>query len=125
MCGSSAAMPELRVARQHAEDGIKRGVEAVLLPDARAELVGDLVPEGVGDDDDGLLVAVADERLDVVGVERRLRAERRGAPPVDLVHLLLPRVAQLVDELVGVALLDLLAQRLQRASGTRQCGRRR
>ena len=31
-----------------------------------------------------------------------------------MVHLLLPRITQLVDELVGVALLDLLPQRLQR-----------
>ena len=106
--------PELRVARQHPEDGVKRGVEAVLLPDARAELVGHLVPERVGDDDDGLLVAVPHQRLHIAGVEGRLRAEHGRAPPVDLVHLLLPRVAQLVDELVGVALLDLLPQRLQR-----------
>ena len=58
---------ELGVARQHAEDGLQVGVEAVLLADARAKLFGDLVAQGVGDDDDGLLVAVADERLDVVG----------------------------------------------------------
>ena len=50
--------PELRVARQHPEDGVKRGVEAILLPDARAEFVRHFVPECVGDDDDGLLVAI-------------------------------------------------------------------
>ena len=117
---------ELGVARQHPEHGLEVGVEAVLLPDARAELVGHLVAQGVGDDDDGLLVAVADERLDVVGVERAsASAARSSATRSTCVDLLLPGVAQLVDELVGVALLDLLAQRLQGLAVPRRCGGRR
>ncbi|MPM53956.1 hypothetical protein SDC9_100728 [bioreactor metagenome] len=50
---------ELGVARQHPEHGLQVGVEAVFLPNERAELVGHLVAHGVRDDHDGLLVAVA------------------------------------------------------------------
>ena len=107
--------PELRVARQHPEDGVKRGFEAVLLPDAHTQFVCHLVPERVRDDNDGLLVAVPHQRLHVT---RRRRTSASAATEErhlsTLVYLLLPRIAQRVDELVGVALLDLLPQCLQR-----------
>ena len=83
---------ELRVARQHPEDGLEVGVEAVLLADAGAKLVGHLVAQGVGDDDDGLLVAVADQRLDVVA--RRTNVCERSAVERHVVDLRRPAAAR-------------------------------
>ena len=48
-----------------------------------------------------MLLVVAVELLDVGAVERPLGAQRRRCPFVGQVDLLLPRVAEFVDELVG------------------------
>ena len=71
LVGKQRRHAQLGVARQHSEDSLKVGIEAILLAKAGAQLFGDLVPQGVGDDDYSLFV-LAYELLDVVAVEGSL-----------------------------------------------------